>query len=179
MEEKGIIVVEGRTELHVPFRTGQSQCRDVVFAYPPVSESVLFRKIEEELARRGLKKPSFSQTISLVHAAQFGKDKYSEEVNKLLKADWLFGFTSVPFQEEVLNNDLLAWLFGEDCLTELNGICRAQNAKLKFVQNQDKNVGRGLETYVPAIYLDSFNGQLYVDVSAHRELRRGSAFGIL
>src|SRR3989344_6665782 len=65
---------------------------DLTFVYPPTNPSN-YANTQRVIEEAGFLPPTMAQTASLVHAAFSSKDRYSEEIRKLMKDRWLWAYT--------------------------------------------------------------------------------------
>lgn len=92
MENKGFAVREGRTEIDVPHQNG------ILTSIHPYAGPNTFAKVGEQIDAQKLQRPTYAQTASLVHASWQNKDnKYSQEIIKILKNNWFWGFNGILY----------------------------------------------------------------------------------
>ena len=92
MENKGFTVREGRTEIDVPHQNGI-----LTFIHPYMGPNT-FAKVGEQIDEKNLQRPTYAQTASLAHTAWQNQDnKYSQEIIKLLKSNWFWGFNGILY----------------------------------------------------------------------------------
>lgn len=91
IQNKGLQVKEGRTELTVPH-----QGKELTFIHPQYGPNT-YVNVKSSIEQAGLTTPTLAQTVSLVHAAFYSDDKYSTEIQKFMKSNWLWGFTGTLY----------------------------------------------------------------------------------
>lgn len=92
MENKGFAVREGRTEIDVPHQNGI-----LTFIHPYAGPNT-FAKVGEQIDAKNLQRPTYAQTTFLAHTAWQNQDnKYSDEIIKLLKSNWFWGFNGILY----------------------------------------------------------------------------------
>ena len=84
-------VKEGRTELTIDHNN-----EDLTFIYPSFGPNT-YANVQNEIEQAKLEKPTIAQTASLVNSAFNSNDKYSQEIQKLLKEKWLWAFTGILY----------------------------------------------------------------------------------
>ena len=82
---------DGRTELTVNHNN-----QDLTFIYPSFGPNT-YANVQNEIEQAKLKTSTMSQTASLVDSAFNSKDRYSQEIQKLLKEKWLWTFTGILY----------------------------------------------------------------------------------
>ena len=90
---KGLQVKEGnKIELIVPHRD-----KNLTFIYPAIGPNT-YTEVSKQISRSELKRPTMSETTSLIHAAWQNPDnKYSEEILRTLKENWFWTFTGILY----------------------------------------------------------------------------------
>jgi len=83
--------------------------REISFQYPAFKGTYV--NIAEQIDKAGLKRPSSSETASLVYEAWKNPDeKYSKEIIQILKDNWFLEFTGnlyLPKSNEKINNGVI------------------------------------------------------------------------
>lgn len=132
MENKGFVVRElgeGRTEIDISHRN-----RILTFMHSCIGQGT-FAEVGERIDAKNLQRPTYSQIVSLVHAAWQNKDnKYAQEINKRFRNNWLWGYNGILY------------LPGEGAYIEdqpevINGKTPVdRSALIKILESQDKAV---------------------------------------
>ena len=91
MTAKQMRVKEGRTELSIEHNE-----KDLTFIYPSFGPDA-YVNVQELIEKAKLEKPTMAQTASLVNTAFNSDDKYSEEIKKIMKNNWLWAFTGILY----------------------------------------------------------------------------------
>jgi hypothetical protein len=86
MTNKQLTIKEGRTELTV-----DPEGKDLTFMHPSYGPDTYFN-VRDEIQNVGLGLPTMADKASLVHAAYNSEDKYSKEIQVLMKKNWLWAF---------------------------------------------------------------------------------------
>jgi hypothetical protein len=79
-------IKEGRTELTV-----EHEGKDLTFVHP--ANKGTYASVQGQIQEAGLEAPTMAQTASLVQDAFNSEDKYSQGIKKIMKDNWLWGFT--------------------------------------------------------------------------------------
>ncbi|MEK6844742.1 MAG: hypothetical protein AABX44_00645 [Nanoarchaeota archaeon] len=97
-------VQEGKTYLTVPHERGE-----LTFEYPAFQGTYL--QVAEKIDKAGAKRPGSAETASLVYDSwKNPKEKYSSEIIKILKNNWILEFTGnlyLPKSNEEINNGVI------------------------------------------------------------------------
>jgi len=81
-------IKENKTKLYVSHLGGE-----ITFAHPNVGPET-YVNVGTEISTQGLIRPSMAQTASLVYSAfRYRDSKYSQEIERILKNEWLWVFT--------------------------------------------------------------------------------------
>ena len=86
-------VKEGRTELTI-----DHQGQDLTFIHPYFGPGT-YAEVDAKLTSPEIKleRPTLSQTASLANTVFNSDDKYSNEIKRLMKSNWLLGFTGILY----------------------------------------------------------------------------------
>ena len=90
-QNKGLQVEEGQTKLYVPHQNST-----LTFIHPYHGPHT-YANVASSIEQAGLSTPTLAETVSLVHAAFHSDDKYSTEIQQLMKSNWLWGFTGIHY----------------------------------------------------------------------------------
>ena len=91
IKNQSLRVKEGRTELTV-----EHNKEDLTFIHPYFGPNT-YANVQELIEKAELNKPTMAETASLVYSAFNSDDKYSLEIQKLLKEKWLWAFTGILY----------------------------------------------------------------------------------
>jgi len=88
-QNKGLEVIDGRTQLIVPHKG-----RELTFIYQSKQKGS-FINVRNALENQNLSMPTASQITSLVYSAFQEDNKCSKEIIKLMKSNWLWGNSGI------------------------------------------------------------------------------------
>ena len=91
IQNKGLRVEEGQTKLYVPHQNSK-----LTFIHPYHGPGT-YANVASSIEQDQLSTPNLAETVSLVHAAFHSEDKYSKEIQKLMKNNWSWGFTGILY----------------------------------------------------------------------------------
>ena len=86
-QNKGFRIIEERVRLGIPYDDPKT-----FFLYPSYGPNT-FAHVGEAITKEGLARPTMADTVDLVHAAFNADDKYSQEIQRIMKDRWFWGFT--------------------------------------------------------------------------------------
>lgn len=69
---------------------------DLVFLHPIYGPNT-YANVGSEIERDGLYRPTMAETASLVHGAFNSDDDYSKDIKKIMRDNWLWGFTGILY----------------------------------------------------------------------------------
>jgi len=90
-KNQGLRIEEGRTKLISTHNKG-----DLVFLHPVYGPNT-YANVQGQIEKDGLVAPTLAETASLVYSAFNSDNKYSQEIQKLMKDRWLWGFTGILY----------------------------------------------------------------------------------
>src|SRR3989338_4017898 len=90
-KNQNLRIKEGRTEL-----TTTHQGQDLTFVHPSYGPDT-YANVGSQIEQAGLIRPTMSQITSLAHTSCNSNDKYSKEIQKIMKDNWLWGFTGTLY----------------------------------------------------------------------------------
>ena len=123
MKQNQLRVKEGRTELVAPH-----QNRDLTFLHPSYGPNT-YAHVKQEIEQDNLKPATMAETASLVHAAFNSDDKYGQEIKKIMKDRYFWGFTKSLYVPK-----------GAYTYPDLNGEDLDESDLIKKLESNDSSV---------------------------------------